>query len=314
MRWRSTFLLPSTFLFAAAAHAQDPGALATRLAGMTAVTGFERAMADTLLSLVPGAVRDRAGNVVRVLGSGAGGLLVACPMDEVGYVVGGIRADGWLTLRRVGASADARYDRWLQGERVTLWGRHGPRPGVVAVRSVHLLRNRSQGEAPFTVDDALVDVGASDPRGAEALGLGVLTPVAREKRPVRYGDGRLAAPWAGRRSACAALVTSAGSAHPDGRVVVAFVTEEQLGGRGLLTIANTMGRFDRTILVDAKAGPPGTLVEAPDSALSARGPGLGAVTRIDLPTLYPGTPVETVSLADVRALADRLVRQMEGVR
>ena len=314
MRWRSLYLLPSLVAFAAAAHAQDPGALATRLAGMTAVTGFEGAMADTLLSLVPGSVRDRAGNVVRVLGAGTGGLLVACPMDEVGYVVGGIRDDGWLTLRRVGAGVDGRYDRWLQGERVTLWGRRGPRPGGVAVRSVHLLRNRSQGEAPFTVDDALVDVGASDRHGAEALGLGVLAPVAREKRPVRYGVDRLAAPWAGRRSACAALAVAAGSAHPDGRVVVAFVTEEQLGGRGLLTVANTLGRFDRTLLVDANAGPLGALLESADSSLGAREPNLGAVTRLDLPALYRGTPIETVSLADARTLADRLVERMGGAR
>src|SRR2546427_12022755 len=34
--------------------------LAVRLAGMTAVTGLEQAMADTLLTLVPGSARDRA--------------------------------------------------------------------------------------------------------------------------------------------------------------------------------------------------------------------------------------------------------------
>ncbi|HEU5358616.1 MAG TPA: hypothetical protein VFU45_05840 [Gemmatimonadales bacterium] len=314
MRWRSTFLVLFIVVCAPAARAQAPAALAVRLSGMTAVTGFERAMGDTLLSLVPGSVRDRAGNVVRVIGAGTGGLLVACPMDEVGYVVGGIRADGWLTLRRVGGGVDPRYDRWLQGERITLWGRRGPRAGVVAVRSVHLLRGRGQGEAPFTVDDALVDVGASDRLGARALGLGVLTPVAREKRPIQYGNARLAAPWAGRRSACAALVVAAGAAHPQGRVVVAFVTEEQLGGRGLLTVANTLGAFDRTILVDAKAGTLGALIESPDSTLAAREPGVGTATRLDLPTLYPGTPVETVSLSDVQALADRLVRQMEGAR
>lgn len=314
MRWYPTAALPLLVLAASAANAQDPAALAVRLAAMTAVSGFERPMADTLLTLLPGAVRDRAGNVVAVLGQGHGGLLVACPLDEVGYVVGGIRSDGWLTLRRVGSGVERDFDRWLQGERVTLWGRRGATPGVVAVRSVHLLRGRSQGEAPFTVDDALVDVGARDPEDVRALGIGVLTPVAREKRPLRYGDQRLAAPWVGRRSACAALVVAARAVRPSGRVVIAFVTEQQLGGRGLETVLHTLGAFDRTILVDGRAGQRGVLLDSADSGLAARAPGLGAVTRLQLPVTYAGTPVETVALADVRALAERLAARIGGAR
>jgi hypothetical protein len=314
MRWYPTAVIPLLVLAAPAVQAQDPAALSARLAAMTAVTGFERPMADTLLTLLPGAVRDRGGNVVDVLGQGHGGLLVACPLDEVGYVVGGIRPDGWLTLRRVGSGVERDYDRWLQGERVTLWGRRGATPGVVAVRSVHLLRGRAQGEAPFTVDDALVDVGARDPDDVRALGIEVLSPVAREKRPVRYGDGRLAAPWAGRRAACAALVVATRSARPAGRVVIAFVTEQQLGGRGLETVLHTLGTFDRTILLDGRPGTLGGLLEAADSGLSARVPGFGSVVRLQLPVKYAGTPVETVSLADVRTLVDRLAARIGGAQ
>ncbi|MFI5235673.1 MAG: hypothetical protein ACHQXA_08185, partial [Gemmatimonadales bacterium] len=55
--------------------AQDLSALAARLSAMTAVSGFEQSMADTLLTLLPGSRRDRAGNVVRTYGGGSGGLL-----------------------------------------------------------------------------------------------------------------------------------------------------------------------------------------------------------------------------------------------
>ncbi|MGH7531885.1 MAG: hypothetical protein ACREL4_01225, partial [Gemmatimonadales bacterium] len=214
----------------------------------------------------------------------------------------------------VGTGVDAGFDRSLQGERVTLWGRHGARTGVVAVRSVHLMRGRDRGAPPFTVDDAFVDVGARDPGDVRALGIDVLAPVAREKRPLRYGDGRLAAPWVGRRSACAALVVAARRVHPAGRVVIAFVTEQQLGGRGLLTVMHTLGAFDRTILVDGKSGELGALVEVADSGLGAREPALGTVTRLDLPVKYAGTPVETVALGDVRALVDQLVARIGGAR
>ncbi len=54
--------------------AQDPDSglshLALRLSGMTAVTGYEQRMVDSLVTLLPGAARDRAGNAVLVLGAG----------------------------------------------------------------------------------------------------------------------------------------------------------------------------------------------------------------------------------------------------
>src|SRR5882762_10614697 len=80
----------------------DVDRLALRFASMTAVTGLEQAMADSLRVLLPGSVRDRAGNVTLTLGQGSPKRLLTCPLDEVGYVVGNILPDGFLLLRRVG--------------------------------------------------------------------------------------------------------------------------------------------------------------------------------------------------------------------
>lgn len=301
-------------LAAAPLHAQGADTLAIRLAAMTAVTGFEQPVADSIHRLLPGSRIDRAGNVLRTWGSGTGGTLVACPLDEPGYVVGGIRPDGWLTLRRVGRSWDPSFDRHLEGQRVTVWGRHGALPGVIAVRSVHLTRGRGDADRPFTSDDALVDIGASDSAAAVAGGATVLSPVARDKRPIRYGDGLLAAPAAGRRAACAAVIVAARSLRPQGRVVVAFTVEQQLGERGLLTAMNLDGPFDRTLLLDGRAGALGAVIAQDDSLAGARFRSLGRVSRLDLPVRYAGTGVETVSLADVRALAQRLVTELGGAR
>src|SRR5213593_3000797 len=88
----------------------DVDRLALRFAGMTAVTGLEQAMTDSLLALLPASVRDRAG-----------------------YVVGNVRDDGLLTLRRVGAPTPEYplFDQQLEGNRVTLFGGRGAVPGVV---------------------------------------------------------------------------------------------------------------------------------------------------------------------------------------
>lgn len=282
-------------------QAPDPAPLAARLAAMTAVTGYEQRMVDSLISLLPGASRDRAGNAVLRLGTGAPARLVACPLDEPGYVVGGVRDDGYLTLHRVPGRTSPLADQRLEGQRITVWGRKGGVPAVVAVRSTHLTRGRTANEAPFTADAAYVDLGAATAADAAAAGVGLLDAVALAKRPQRYGDSLLAAPVAGRRASCAALIAAARSAKPArGTTIVAFTVEQNLSARGLLTAMHEYGPFSQTLLVD------------PDSTSLRGAEGLGTVSRERIATRYAGTPVETVSLRDAAALTDRLRQWIGG--
>src|SRR2546428_783691 len=78
----------------------DLDRLAMRFASMTAVTGLEQAMVDSLRALFPGSTRDQSGNLTLTLGQGSPKRLCTCPLDEVGYVVGNILPDGFLLLRR----------------------------------------------------------------------------------------------------------------------------------------------------------------------------------------------------------------------
>jgi hypothetical protein len=203
------------------------------------------------------------------------------------------------------------FDQQVEGQRVTIQGRQGPVPGVVAVRSIHLTRGRAPvSDAPFNVDDAFVDVGASGRAEAEGLGISVLAPVTLTKRPHRYGNGLLASPMAGRRAACAALMTVArgwiAGRSPRGSVTVAFVVEQQLGQRGLGTLANERGPFESTLLADGWPRMDGLETLEHDADLAQRWPALGTVWRLRLPTRYSGTPVETVSLQQTHALWARV--------
>jgi putative aminopeptidase len=304
------------------AQAADSGLseLAIRLAGMTAVTGYEQRVIDSLIALLPGASRDRAGSAVVVLGSGGRRRLVACPVSEPGFVIGGVREDGWLTIRRAPGRVSPLVERQIEGQRVTVFGRRGAIPGVVAVRSIHLTRGRATAEGSFTVDSAYVDVGASRAGEVAAAGVRVLNPVAIAKRPQRYGTDLLAAPVVGRRAACAALVLAARRAIaeqgmvPRGEsVVIAFVVEQDLSARGLGTLANTRGPFTETVIVDGGPGVPGAVSRAPDS-VAARWPALGTVTRWSLGVRYPATAVETTSLGGADTLRSALARWIGGQR
>ncbi len=275
---------------------------------MTAVSGYEQAMADTLLALLPGAVQDRAGNVVLTLGRGEPKTLIACPMDEPGFVVGGIRPDGYLTLRRAGPTPGPLADQQYEGQRVTLFGRQGAVPGVVGVRSTHLTRGRTGNDTPFSFDDAYIDIGADSAAQVTRLGIDLLTPLARAKAPQRYGDSLLASPVAGRRTACAALVRAARESRPArGSVTVAFVVEESFTHRGLLTLARTRGPFADALLVDA------TTLEPRDSRPPSPDPVFLANYEIwGLRVRYAGTPVESVSLTEAAGMERGLKVRIGG--
>ena len=265
--------------------AQDIDALTLRLAAMTAVSGSERAMGDTLLAMLPGATRDRLGNVVLTLGSGTPRRIAYCALDEPGYVVGNITDDGFLRLRRVGRISSGMFDQQIEGQRVTVWGRRGTVPGVVAVRSTHLTRGRPTPAAdlPFTFDDAWVDIGATTRAQAESLGIGVLTPVALTKRPHAYGNDLVAGPAVGRRAACAALLAAAsGTPKAAGTVVVGFAVQTLQSGR---------------------PGP---------NALSALHGPFTFGHEVTLPTSFTETSVETVSLDSVRSRVAQLRAWMAG--
>jgi len=274
---------------------RDVDRLAIRFASMTAVTGLEQAMVDSLRALFPGSTRDQVGNVTLTLGQGSPKRLCTCPLDEVGYVVGNILPDGFLLLRRVGGGGGGGgegrtwsplFDQQLEGHRVTVFGTKSAVPGVVAVRSTHLTRGRVAPGAPdpvFTVDNAYVDVGASSAAEVQALGIALLAPVSLAKRPQRYGERLLAAPAAGRRAACAALAAAV-QAKPKvkGTVVVAFTVQSLYASNaGLASVKALLGPFD-----DVKT-----------AALPAR---------------YADTAVETVALKDADALVQQLVSWMEG--
>ena len=296
--FRRALAVAAYLVVAASVSAQTTPEFADRFVAMTAVTGYEQRMAETLVDWLPFADRDRAGNVVAVIGSGSPVRLAVCPMDERGYIVGRILDDGFLTLRRVGGGGPL-FDQGLEGHRVAVWTDGGPVPGVVSIPSTHLGRGRaSQPDRPFDVDDAIIDVGADSAADVAALGVRVLDAVALAKRAHRYGESLLAGPEAGRRAGCAALARAAStvaSGEVLGTFVIAFVVESYLRHSGLRVVARTHGPFSATWLID---------YEVPDRAL---GEDFGGVERSRLPVRFEATPVETVDLVDADALSDRLI-------
>ncbi|MGH7702039.1 MAG: hypothetical protein ACREMO_03030, partial [Gemmatimonadales bacterium] len=96
-----------------------------------------------------------------------------------------------------------------------------------------------------------------------------------------------------------------------GTVIIGFLVEQNLSGRGLLTVGNASGPFSETIIVDGAPGPAGAIAKSPDSSAA---PPLGRAMTWRLGVRYFGTAVETASLADAEALEREILAWMGGIR
>jgi len=69
---------------------------------LIATPGYERLATDRILSATDGWARDDSGNLVKHTGSGSPKRVVACGIDETGYVVSDIGDDGYLRVHGIG--------------------------------------------------------------------------------------------------------------------------------------------------------------------------------------------------------------------
>jgi len=318
--------------WAATAQAQLP-ALLQAYARTSAVTGREQEASRFVEQLFKAGTlrRGRLGNLVLVLGSGSPRRLLTAPLDEPGYVVSQIQANGYLRVAPVGGgAAGALYHQFLEGHDVRIGTASGPRDAISTVPSSHYDNLRAAPERtlpPFSWQAAFLDVGAGSAAAVAQQDIQLLDPLTLEKKPVLVAQQWVAAPAMREKAAVVALVTAAQAllaAPPAGTTVIAWTTLDLLNGKGFEAVANQYGpfnevyRFDRNLEAEA----PGTGQFLADQEFtSLPGQTLAQPTRparkpvlpntqlanahtylLGLPARYAHTPVEAVAVADVQQL------------
>jgi len=332
MRFFTLLLLLSGWVRVASAQSAE---LLQAYARTSGVTGREEEASRFVESLFKaGALQhDRLGDLVLVLGSGLPRRLLVAPLDEPGYVVSQIQDNGYLRVAPVGGGRiGPLFHQFLEGHDVRISTERGAVNAVSCVPSSHYDGLRAEPEkskAPFSWQSAFLDVGASSAADVATQGIRLLDPLTLEKKPAVIGQQWVAAPAMKAKAAALALAAVAqtlAAAPVKGTVVVAWVTQELLNGKGFEAVANRFGpfeevyRFDRHLETEATGTGQFLANQALPSALS--GQVLTQPTRpapkpvlpntklanartylLGLPARYPNTPVEAVAVADVRQLA-----------
>jgi len=250
-------------------------------------------------------------------GKGTPRRVVACSLDQAGYVVSAITDDGYLRLHDSGnARRSPLWDQFHEGQRIRVRTAHGVVPGVIAVRSTHLWRARNGETVPASIENFYVDVGARSRGEVAALGVALLDPVARDQDGWRYAD-MVAGPAAAARTGCAAIAAASRLTPARGETIYLLAAQGAFELTGLSAALAAIGPVDSLTIVDpvlahADSGEAGVQIarRVPNGDEPGLSPRLGvaAVSAIGVRTSFRGTLVESVSADDAAELFREVAR------
>jgi putative aminopeptidase FrvX len=294
-------------------HAQSTGeALATWI-GLDAPTGREATAMQIVQQAEKGWTRDALGNLVMRKGKGHPRRVIACAMDTPTYAVSEITDDGYLRLHEAGSwpSRGVMWDQYFEGQRIRVVSNGGWLPGVTAVRSTHLWRGRLPSDAPATVEELWVDVGAKNRAEVAQMGITLLDGVVRDW-PTTTFSGYTAGPFAAARAGCAAVASAAmGPAPKSGETVYALTVQGGFAWAGLGAVTFQLGDVDSVFIAAPGLGRADTAKAfmgdstSPFVMRTAPAPYAtkSSVTLIAMRPMNPNSLVETVKDQDVLAYA-----------
>jgi putative aminopeptidase FrvX len=262
------------------------------------VSGMEPPVRATVQRLLPSWARsetDTAGNLWVRVGQGDGPVVIVAHLDEIGFRIDTINADGTLSLRNRGGFILSLFE----GKPALIHRDAGADiPGIFLPRDSGFTR---RAPPPLRVS-----VGATTRAGAESLGARVGQTITMPKQYARLAGTRATGRSFDDRMGCAALVLAlrrldrSKVKHP---VYFVFSTREEIGLEGAGAVARQLGTATRR-------------VHAIDTFVSADSPlelqnfavaklGAGAVARaLDNSSITPPAYVDSLAeLARARGVA-----------
>ncbi len=221
-------------------HAADWRKVLDAIISIPSTTGSEHLLAAAIKAGLPRNVaveEDGLGGFAVRLGRGEPRLLVLASLDDVGFVVGGITTDGYLTLDRPVPSPHSFFDGFLLGNPVVISARTGLVHGVVVQPSMHLLdpERRRILVDEFGLENAFVDIGARSAEQARERGIEILDAVSFRPDLVELAGGRISGPSLVTKILCAVLTVTAADLEafrPRGEILLVFAAQTRFGARG----------------------------------------------------------------------------------
>lgn len=229
------------------------------LTSLSGPCGYEHAVSYYLRDYLKGKVDevtiDPIGNVIaRKKGDSAGPtLLLTAHMDEIGFMVKKIEANGLLRFEKLGG----HDDRILLAQPVNVMGAKGDVAGVIGTMSAHFVKFDDPSKVRKH-QQLYIDIGASSREEVLELGVTVGTPITWGTEFQVFGPKnaqKVRSKALDDRAGCAVLVQVLEEIQNTsfaGELVFLFAVQEEVGLRGAKTAAEHI-QADAAIAIDTTA-------------------------------------------------------------
>jgi endoglucanase len=225
------------------------------LCNSTGVSGFEFMQTADLVTeafnkFCDEVYSDTLGNVIGVKkGTGAGKILLAAHMDEIGLMVSGYEEGGFLRFTTIGG-----YDyRSLVAQEVIVHAKDGGVYGVIGVKPPHIT-TAAEAKKAHKVEDMAIDTGLCDCELKEKVRIGDIITVKREM--VELKGGHIAGKALDDRAGVAVLyqiMQDLKGVEIDNTVYFVASVQEEVGCKGALCATYDI-RPDIAIALDVTHG------------------------------------------------------------
>ncbi len=248
------------------------------------VSGREEQVREAILRFLPAWARqsatvDGSGNLLVSAGSGGERLLFIAHMDETGYEITGLEADGTARVKSLGGFFTTLYE----AQRVVVHTRGGEVAAIVRPRRDYL--DARSAAAPFAEGDLAIDFGTSGLEETRRLGISRGDWITIPKIFRRLAGDRAIGRSVDDRAGCTALVQAIGRLDPKSlknRVTFAWSVQEEIGLKGAEAIA-ARDPFDVVFAVDTFVSSDSPLeTQAFADAILGEGPVLRAMDNSNL--------------------------------
>ena len=204
------------------------------LADVPSVSGHERAVREVVASALPAWARSRTntdeeGNLILEVGPDRDPVMFIAHLDEVGFDVTNIAADGVVTLRTRGGLFQSLWE----GQPALL---HFDAPGKPPLRGVFQPREGATTKQP----EAVTAWFGMDAAGLKQLGVANGLSVTAAKNATRLGATRFTARALDDRAGSTALILAARRINPAAlkrKVIFAWSVREETGLEGAMAMA-----------------------------------------------------------------------------
>lgn len=184
---------------------------------------------------------DRMGNLIATFDGdeNAPTVMVFAHMDQLGFVVRKVEADGLVRVERLGGVPE----RTLASQEVLLCvGAGRDVPGIIYNKSHHATQPDEKYHVQRTAD-LRIDTGLGTKQAVEAAGVRIGTPVVYAPNALALTDTRIAGTSVDDRAGCAALIALARrlSSRREGPPVhIVFTVQEEFNLRGAQVAAQSL--------------------------------------------------------------------------